>query len=102
PGLAIGEESPLPFRIPAIIKAGERWLATPAPWEVLPGSALDLSDLGSAPLADRVVMEGDHFALAGAAGKPVRLLGANLCFTANFPEKADAERMARAFRAMGH
>ena len=102
PGIAVGEDSPLPFRVPSVIKAGERWLATPAPWEVLPGSALDLSDLGPAPVAGRVVVEGDHFALAGTPGKPLRLLGANLCFTANFPEKADAERMAKAFRAMGH
>lgn len=101
-GAALGEDAPLPTLVPDVISEGLRWRPTAVPWEVDPGSALDLSAMTTAPLPGRVVMRGPHFVLESQPDAPLRLLGANLCFTANYPEKPVSERMAAAFRAMGH
>jgi hypothetical protein len=101
-GMAIGEDAPMPSLLPDVITDGLRWRPTAVPWEVEAGSALDLSAMTTAPLPGRLVMRGPHFVLESQPEVPVRLLGANLCFTANYPEHPVAERMAAAFRAMGH
>jgi hypothetical protein len=100
-GAALGEDAPLPAQAPDILLEGPRWRPVDMSWEVEPGSALDLSSMTVAPLPGRVVAKGADL-VQEQGGAKVRLLGANLCFTANFPEKPVAERMARAFRAMGH
>lgn len=101
-GLALGDDAPLPAVPPDVMAAGPRWLAGEAPWEVEPGSALDLSWLTPAQPPGRLVARGARLELESAPGKPVRLLGANLCFTANYPTHQTAERMAAGLRAMGH
>jgi hypothetical protein len=101
-GMALGEDAPLPSLVPDVITAGLRWRPTAVPWEVEPGSALDLSSMTAAPVPGRLITNGSHFVLDTQPDVPVRLLGANLCFSANYPEKPVAERMAVALRAMGH
>lgn len=58
--------------------------------------------------ADRVVVRGPHFMRVGADGiagtaddSRVRFFGVNLSFGANFPEPADAARIARRLRSLG-
>lgn len=101
-GLALGGEQALRGVQPDILAAGPRWLPAPVPWEVAAGSALDLGGSGAAVPPARLVARGGDLVLEGGDGRPVRLLGANLCFSANFPDKPVAERMATAFRRMGY
>lgn len=101
-GLALGEDRPLPPQVPDTVVEGPRWKPTTVSWETLPGSALDLSALNPGPVDGRLVVRGSHFYHEGHPDAPVRLLGANLCFAANYPDKPLAERMARAMRALGY
>jgi hypothetical protein len=50
--------------------------------------------------ADRLVVRNGHFCRAGD-GTPVRLFGVNMVFGANFPEPADAPRIAKRLRRLG-
>lgn len=101
-GVALGEDRPLPPQVPDTIVEGERWRPIVTSWETLPGSALDLSGMNAGPVDGRIVTTGAHFYHEARPQAPVRLLGANLCFGANFPEKPLAERMAKAMRALGY
>jgi hypothetical protein len=49
--------------------------------------------------ADRVVVKDGHFYTAG--GQRVRMFGVNTAFGANFPESADAARIAKRLRRLG-
>ncbi|MBI4873999.1 MAG: capsular biosynthesis protein, partial [Acidobacteria bacterium] len=58
--------------------------------------------------ADRVFVRGGHFFRLGKDLKPntaddqaVRFFGTNLCFGANFPDPADAGRIAKRHRRLG-
>ncbi len=65
------------------------------------GGAPDFSFLNHALTpADRVVVRNGHFCRAGD-GQRVRMFGVNLAFGANFPEPADAPRIARRLRRLG-
>jgi hypothetical protein len=73
------------------------------------GGAADFSFLNR-PLtpADRLVAHDGHFYRVGADLKPgtrdderVRLFGVNLAFNGNFPEEADAARIAKRLRRLG-
>ena len=65
------------------------------------GGAPDFSFLNHALRpADRVVVRNGHFCRAGD-GQRVRMFGVNLAFGANFPEPADAPRIARRLRRLG-
>lgn len=101
-GLSLGDAAAMPAIPPDVLAAGARWKAGAAPWEVDPGSALDLAAMNPGPVPGRLLQRGPRFELESAPGVPVRLLGANLCFSANYPTHAVADRMAAAFRAMGH
>lgn len=71
------------------------WIpATHAAQPVVKGSALDVSFLLDAPAGRHgfVIVKGDHFVFAD--GTPARFWGGNFFGEANFPEKADAERLA--------
>ena len=50
--------------------------------------------------ADRVVVRDGHFCRIGD-GRRVRMFGVNLAFAANFPETADAPRIAKRLRRLG-
>lgn len=100
-GISVGGESTLRASAPDVLAANDRWLPTAVPWEVTAGSALDLGGAGAAMTPGRLVARGGDLVREGS-DQPLRLLGANLCFSANFPEKPLAERMAQAFRRMGY
>ncbi len=92
---------------PMKVVAGENWV--PFPWtnDVKPGTILDFSKLtrhdavaGSLGFA-RVSPEG-HFVFENDAKKtPRRFIGGNLCFSANFLSKEEADRAVRDFVARG-
>lgn len=101
-GMAIGEDAPLPPQVPDTITEGPRWRPIEVSWETQPGTALDLSWMNPGPVSGRIVPKGPDLVLEAKPDAPVRLLGANLCFTANYPEKPLAERMAKAMRSLGY
>src|ERR1700692_749046 len=51
-------------------------------------------------ISDRLKVCGEHFCRS-SDGTPVRLFGVNLAFGANFPEEADAPKIAKRLRRLG-
>jgi len=72
--------------------------------DIEPGSILDLSSLVEAPAGKygNVVVKGAHFEFANRPGKPVRFYGCNLCFSANYPSKEQAEKLAERLSRIGY
>ena len=92
---------------PLTIAAGDKWVVFPWTNEVKPGSILDFSKVvpREAPAGRdgfaRVSPEG-HFVFEKDAKKaPRRFVGGNLCFSANFLSKEEADRAVRDFVARG-
>ena len=88
-GLAIG---------PLTIKPTEDWVPMKDTTKIVPGSAIDFSELGwiDAPAGKhgRVVRKGAHFEFADRPGVQQRFYGVNLCFSANYMGEAEAEELA--------
>ncbi len=84
--------------------AGPNWRPFTHRLEVEPGSALDMTFLTEAPAGKygRVINSGGHFAFADRPDRPVRFYGTNLCFTANYLEKAECEALAERLAALGY
>ena len=64
------------------------------PWDDASASVTNVAALNPAPLEEkrRVGIKDGHF--VDATGRRVRFLGCNFTFNANFPDKADAEKVA--------
>lgn len=89
---------------PFVVAAdGATWVELPAAKPSASGSILDFSALGGPPAGThgRIVSKDGHFAYE-RTGERVRLIGSNLCYTANYLDKAGADRLAARFRAMGY
>ncbi len=71
------------------------------PWDDAATTLTDVSRLNPAPLDEtrRVVVKDGHF--YDKTGRRVRFLGTNFTFTANFPNKTDAEKVAARMRKYG-
>jgi hypothetical protein len=71
------------------------------PWDDASKNAVDVSYLNPAPLEEkhRIVARGSHF--YDQTGRLVRFLGVNTTFSANFPDKADAEKIAARMHKYG-
>lgn len=83
----------------------QEWKALDFPVQVKPGSILDFSRLSlDAPAGKygHVVIRNGHFEFEKRPGVPVRFLGVNLCYGANFPEKKDAAAFADELAALGY
>lgn len=91
---------------PVTLQAGPDWIPFETETEILPGSALDFSALGftDAPAGKhgRVVSKGPHFEFERQPGVAQRFYGVNLCFTANFLESADADKLAERLARIGY
>lgn len=107
---------------PVTLAAGPDWVPLDMKQDIAPGSALDFSRLGlarggaanrrepggGAPLAagayGRVIVRLDgHFGFErDPLGRPVRFYGANLAFSANFPDHALADRLAERLQRTGY
>ena len=88
---------------PIAVVEGERWVRIDHRSDIVPGSALDFSDmrLQDAPAGKHGWLKavGGHFEFEALPGMQQRFYGVNLCFSANYPshEVADAlaERLVR-------
>ena len=91
--------------IPFTTKAdGKNWVELPFKGhEIQEGSILDLSEFSDSPAGKygRIINKDGHFAFE-KTGKRVKLIGTNLCYTANYLEKAEADKIAAHFKRMGY
>lgn len=88
-----------------VTKATSEWVAFPYSLDIQPGSVFDFSGLNHAPAGVHgrilVTPEG-HFAFANRPAERVRFWGVNLCFSANFLERENADRLALTLRRAGY
>lgn len=99
------QELPLPQPAFTVINRGKDWIPIDTPMVVTPGSALDFSSWTDAPAGKfgHVITTPDgHFAFADRPEQPVRFLGTNLNFSANFLSKEEADKLALRLRQMGY
>ena len=93
---------------PVKIVAGEQWIPLNVPsLEIAPGSVLDLSGQGfvkgTIGEVDRLVLTKDgHFARAKEPTKPLRFYGINLCFSAQFLDHAEADKLLDRIVRLGY
>jgi hypothetical protein len=95
---------PLPQPVQMVTNKGKLWRPFSEHLDVIPGSALDFSNLLDAPAGKYgpVTVRGGHFYFKDAPGKRIRFYGTNLCYSANFPTHAEAERIATDLAATGY
>lgn len=91
---------------PLTLLAGPDWIPLQNDPNILSGSALDFSQMGftDAPAGryGRVVARQSHFEFEKKPGITQRFYGANLCFTANFPDPDMAATLAARFARIGY
>lgn len=94
----------LPPEDPVIMKADETWRPMPHTLDIEPDSVLDFSFLLDAPAGKygHITVNGPHFEFDKRPGRPVRFYGTNLCFSANFPSRQEAERIAAHLARAGY
>ncbi len=82
---------------------GTEWIELPYKNGIQDGSILDFSFLSDPPAGKygRIINKEGHFAYE-KTGERVKLIGTNLCYTANYLEKEEADRLAGYFRKMGY
>ena len=92
---------------PVKVTAGEDWVEFPYANEIRPGSILDFSNILKASHAPAgkygfaVAAKDGHFNFAERPGEPVRFIGGNLCFDANFLSKEECRRLVADFVRRG-
>lgn len=88
-----------------VMQADADWAPYAHSLEIEPGGVFDFSFLSDAPAGKHgplVATPEGRFEFAGRPGKRVRLWGVNLCFSANFLEKEEADRLAARLAASGY
>ncbi|MDR1280621.1 MAG: hypothetical protein LBK99_07335 [Opitutaceae bacterium] len=88
-----------------VMEPGPDWAPYAHLLDIEPGGVFDFSFLTDAPAGKHgplIVNPAGHFEFSGRPGTRVRLWGVNLCFTANFPEKNEADRLAARLAASGY
>ena len=89
-----------------VISEGAGWARLENRKDVLPGSALDFSGMGlsDAPAGKYgwLRAEGGDFVFEGRPGVRQRFYGVNLCGTANYPSREDAEMLVARLRRLGY
>ncbi|MCQ2390753.1 MAG: hypothetical protein MJ240_04965 [Kiritimatiellae bacterium] len=96
----------LKVRKPVTVAASPEWVPLSVRPFIEPGSALDFSSFrgtdSPAGCHGRVVARGDHFEFEGKPGLAQRFYGVNLCFSANYVDKAAADRLAAQLARVGY
>jgi 6-phosphogluconolactonase (cycloisomerase 2 family) len=91
---------------PVTIAAGSEWVPLVSEPDVVPGSAVDFSAIGTrdAPTGKHgwVVARGGHFEFEGKPGIPQRFYGVNVCFSAAYVERPEARRFVQRLVSMGY
>lgn len=89
-----------------VVAESPQWIPMPPVKTVEAGSALDFSNMGlqDAPAGKYgwVRAVDGHFEFERLRGVPQRFYGVNLCFTANYPDHALADRLTTRFVRMGY
>ncbi|MDX1933450.1 MAG: hypothetical protein SFU56_12645 [Capsulimonadales bacterium] len=90
---------------PLTVRQGEDWVPLDLKLDIKKGSALDFGRLfPRKPAGDSgwvIVRPDGHFGFE-KSDRPVRFYGTNLCFSANYLEPAEADRLADRFVALGY
>ena len=87
------------------ITAGKNWIPLQFNGETVKGSALDFSFLQDAPAGKYGFIQAGKdgkLTFENAPDKRIRFYGVNLCFNANFLDKATVDRMADEFVRQGY
>lgn len=91
--------------LPYVVKADNKeWIKLDyKSHEIDDGSILDFSSLNDAPAGKygRIINKDGHFVYEGT-GERIKLIGTNLCYTANYLEKEEADKIAAHFQKMGY
>ena len=91
---------------PVVVKEGAEWTALDYRKDILAGSALDFSNQGlqDAPAGKYGWLKNvnGHFEFENRPGKKQRLYGVNLCFDANFPDHAFADKLVDRLVRLGY
>ncbi len=92
---------------PVVIQAGAEWIPLRPELEIEGGSALDFSGIGGtdAPAGKHgrvIVRPGGQFAFADSPGQPRRFYGVNLCFSAQYLAKEQADQLAERLARLGY
>lgn len=101
---ASSADIPLPKESPYYIVAGAEWAPFTSSQDILPGSIFDFSgsvDFPAGKYGHVTTTSEGHFSFSKVPGKRLKLIGGNLCFSANFLEKANADLLAKRFKMMG-
>lgn len=92
---------------PVTIVADKDWIPLSLELDILPGSALDFSDLGlqDAPAGKHGWLQADTdgtFFFEQQPGKPVRFYGVNFCFSAHYITHEQSDRLADRLVRLGY
>jgi hypothetical protein len=91
---------------PVTLEAGPEWVKLAYDKEIVPGSALDFSQMGfvDAPAGKHgwLLAKGPHFEFEQKRGAAQRFYGVNLCSTANFPSAEQSEQLAERLVRLGY
>ena len=97
------------FRLvrPVTVAAGEDWIPVETRVDVIPGSAVDFSEVipcrhRPAGTFGRVVAKGGQFEFEGLPGVPQRFAGANVCGPSSVIEERFAAPLAKRLAAVGY
>ncbi|MDR1283859.1 MAG: hypothetical protein LBK99_24035, partial [Opitutaceae bacterium] len=106
-GMSGSPDDLVPFRpaVPLVVAPGPEWAAWEHSVEIEPGGVFDFSFLADAPAGKHgplVATPAGHFGFADRPGERVRLWGVNLCFSANYLEPDEAERLAARLAVSGY
>ncbi|MDR1283051.1 MAG: glycosyl hydrolase family 5 [Opitutaceae bacterium] len=94
-------------RLPLVVAPGKDWASYAHSTEIEPGGVFDFSSqvLKNAPAGKHgalIVTPDGHFAFEQTPAGRVRFWGVNLCFSANFLKKTDADRLAERLARSGY
>ncbi len=91
---------------PVVVKAGPDWIPLDYRKDIEAGSALDFSNQGlqDAPAGRHGWLKAvnGHFEFENLPGRKQRFYGVNLCFDANFPDHAFADRLVTRLVRLGY
>lgn len=90
---------------PWAVQPGAEWAAHEHEIEIEAGSVFDFSRLLDAPAGKHgavIITPEGQFAFADRPDERVRFWGVNLCFSANYLEKEDADRLAKRLARSGY
>ncbi|MBI4979535.1 MAG: hypothetical protein HZC28_18805 [Spirochaetes bacterium] len=96
---------PMASSSPTYIAVSPKWQPVSRMPGIAKGSVLDSSSLISHAPAGKygdVIIRNGHFELKDKPGEKIKFFGPNVCFTANYLEKPEAEALADLFVRMGY